>query len=440
MSYFDKRHHRQEPALKTEKDVSPELKKSESQLPNNMADPIADQAKVKANPYGDGNANTVEPSQDKELSQTQQGKDAGERGVPDVRTQKGKTNVSRFFFMVGFVITTLMIILSIFSYFSGSEEEPEEKAKTEEQRIQNNHERDLAAEQERLRLEELARMQKAQEQLAQEKQEQVQAQEQAQSLANNTIIVQQQEQEKTPDRRLLGNVSITIHDSNNNTTPANQQDEGQDTILSNRLVPSITPATTAKQRTNLTYLLRKGANIRCTLDTMIVTTHPGITRCIVNKDIYSANGKTLLIDRGSEIIGEQTTAMVQGQARVFILWTTIETPQGVSIDINSPGSDNLGASGAPSQVDTHFWARFGGAIMLSMIDDVMGIASNRVANKDYTFENTQESSRSMAEEALRNTINIPPTGYVNQGTLLNVMVARDVDFSSVYKLVKLKRY
>lgn len=171
-----------------------------------------------------------------------------------------------------------------------------------------------------------------------------------------------------------------------------------------------------------------------------MTTHPGITRCVVNKDIYSANGKTLLIDRGSEIIGEQTTAMVQGQARVFILWTTIETPQGVSIDINSPASDNLGASGAPAQVDTHFWARFGGAIMLSMIDDIMGIASNRAADRDYTFENTQESSRSMAEEALRNTINIPPTGYVNQGTLLNVMVARDVDFSSVYKLVKLKRY
>ena len=407
MSYFDKR-------------LNPDLVKSEAKLPNNMADPVN---------------NHPQPEEVQDLSQTQEGQQAGERGAPDLRIKKGKSNVSRFFFAVGAASLIAIILFSLFGFFSGDDEKPQEEEKPKETIIQNNHTKDLAAEQEKLRLAELERL-KQQQQVAEP-----QADTQVTTADGKTIIVAPAEdKEKEPDRRLLGNVSIAINASSNSASVHAEAEEGQDTILSNRLVPSITPATVAKQRKDLTYLLRKGANIRCTLDTMIVTTHPGITRCIVNKDIYSANGKTLLIDRGSEIIGEQTTAMVQGQARVFVLWTTIETPQGVSIDINSPASDNLGASGAPAQVDTHFWARFGGAIMLSMIDDIMGIASNRIDNRDYQFENTQDSSRGMAEEALRNTINIPPTGYVNQGTLLNVMVARDVDFSTVFELVKLKRY
>lgn len=38
----------------------------------------------------------------------------------------------------------------------------------------------------------------------------------------------------------------------------------------------------------------------------------------------------------------------------------------------------------------------------------------------------------MAEKALENSINIPPTAVVHQGTLINILVNRDMDFTSVY--------
>ena len=207
-----------------------------------------------------------------------------------------------------------------------------------------------------------------------------------------------------------------------------------------RLNATTTAPVKAQQRGDLSYLLVKGMNIRCGLDTKIVTTQPGFTRCIVSKDVYSANGKTLLVERGSKVTGEQTSALLQGQALVFVLWNELETPSGVKVPLASPGAGALGESGHAAYVKYHFWRRFGGALMISMIGDAGDAFSNRQNrpsgnNNHISYENTTETAQQMATEALKNSINIPPTGTINQGTMINIMVARDVDFSNVYELV-----
>ncbi|MFW7242126.1 TrbI/VirB10 family protein, partial [Serratia sp. BNK-33-a] len=96
----------------------------------------------------------------------------------------------------------------------------------------------------------------------------------------------------------------------------------------------------------------------------------------------------------------------------------------------------LGAAGVGGYVDTHFWQRFGGALMLSLVDDVArGITSQTSGsngNNQFNFNSTGEATQNMAAEALRNTINIPPTLYKNQGEQVGIYVARDLDFSGVY--------
>ena len=77
--------------------------------------------------------------------------------------------------------------------------------------------------------------------------------------------------------------------------------------------------------------------------------------------------------------------------------------------------------------------------MISLIGDLGDYAANRRNNKSngqtFNFDNTSESAQDMATEALKNSINIPPTGYVNQGSRINIIVARDVDFGNVYERV-----
>lgn len=196
-------------------------------------------------------------------------------------------------------------------------------------------------------------------------------------------------------------------------------------------------ATKANQRTNLSLLLKQGTMIPCVLKTKIVSTYAGQTSCQVTKDIYSANGKALLIERGSSVIGEQTVKVEQGQARVFVLWSKLDTPKGVTLTLDSGAVDNLGASGMPAKIDNHWWKRFGSAILLSVIEDGLQTLANQ-NNSDQSggvsYNSSSNATKEMAKVALEDSINIPPTATVNQGTLLNIFVARDVDFRGVYEL------
>lgn len=199
---------------------------------------------------------------------------------------------------------------------------------------------------------------------------------------------------------------------------------------------------TASKATDKTMLLVKGTTIPCVLRTKIDSTYQGFTTCQISKDVYSANGKVLLLERGSTVFGEQNVQLNQGQARVAVLWSRIETPKGVAVDIDSPAAGQLGEMGIDASVNNHFWKRFGGAILLSVIKDASANLSTRLSkdgqdgNNNTSISNTTSTTDEMAAKILDNTINIPPTATVNQGSLIQILVARDVDFGGVYALRK----
>jgi type IV secretion system protein VirB10 len=214
-------------------------------------------------------------------------------------------------------------------------------------------------------------------------------------------------------------------------------DQGALGSLGGMLHSTPTPVRAASVLKNRNYVLAKGGFIDCVLQTKLDTTVPGMTSCVVTRNIYSDTGKLLLIERGSTVSGEYQSSLKQGQARIFILWNRIKTPSGVVMNLDSPGTDGLGGGGVEGYVDTHFWQRFGGAIMLSLVQDFAASLANNIDNRadaTITLKNTSDASQSMAVEALKNSINIPPTLYKNQGERVGIYVARDLDFYSVYGL------
>lgn len=207
--------------------------------------------------------------------------------------------------------------------------------------------------------------------------------------------------------------------------------------LTGMLTATQTQARSAGHLGNRNFILAKGSFIDCALQTKLVSTVPGMTACVVTRNIYSDNGKVLLVERGSTISGEYKSNIRQGQRRIYVLWSRIKTPNGVIINLDSPGTDALGAAGVPGWVDNHFWERFGAALMLSLVDDIARYASYQAGGSGsdrntINFSNTGDATQNMAAEALKGTINIPPTLYKNQGEQVGVYIARDLDFSSVY--------
>jgi type IV secretion system protein VirB10 len=75
---------------------------------------------------------------------------------------------------------------------------------------------------------------------------------------------------------------------------------------------------------------------------------------------------------------------------------------------------------------------------VSLINDSVQLIIQNQANDSsgdtIIFPSTTSSTSKLAEKVLDSTINIPPLIYQNQGGVVGIYVARDVDFSTVYAL------
>ena len=221
----------------------------------------------------------------------------------------------------------------------------------------------------------------------------------------------------------------------------------------------------AVKHNRIDALVPQGFMIRGILETAIQSDLPGNVRATTTEDVYSFDGRRVLIPKGTMLTGEYRSGLTRGQSRVFVVWTRMLRADGVSLMLGSYGTDGLGRSGLTGEVDKHFLDRFGSAALLTITGGaaqfVAGLGNNQnlYAGQQYALDPTtqtlvpisgpsqnqilqngrqvgaQSASQSisrMAEEALKDEIHIPPTIHVDQGTRIIVFVKRDLDFSDLY--------
>ena len=185
----------------------------------------------------------------------------------------------------------------------------------------------------------------------------------------------------------------------------------------------------ARRLGDRSFLILAGTSLPCVLQTALDSSTPGLVSCVLPKDVYSDNGAVVLLEKGSRVLGEYRGGLRQGQRRIFVLWTRAVTPSGVVVDLASPAADALGRGGFDGAIDTHFWDRFGAAVLLSIVDEGA-----------YAFASHGEAAgvtrlpSDAAAVAVRQGEDIAPTLRKPQGAEVSIVAAQDFDFSEVYGL------
>jgi type IV secretion system protein VirB10 len=205
----------------------------------------------------------------------------------------------------------------------------------------------------------------------------------------------------------------------------------------------------------------QGTMIRGTLETAINSDLAGMVKGIVREDVYSFDGRRILIPAGSSLIGDYKSGVQRGQERILIVWTRTIRGDGVSVQLGSDGTDRLGRSGMTGMVDRKNWERFGPPALMTLIGGAtqyiaqLGQRQDRyitIVNDNGSVtripqdngETSQDRARAIAAEtiasglqqiastAFEDSRNIRPTIHIPQGSDINVFVTRDLDFAGLY--------
>ena len=179
---------------------------------------------------------------------------------------------------------------------------------------------------------------------------------------------------------------------------------------------------------NQSTTIAQGTMIPGVLETALNSDLPGFARAVVSRDVRSFDGTTVLIPRGSHVIGQYKSGVALGASRAFVIWSRVIRPDGASVQIGSSGTDQLGRAGLEGEVNRHFFQRFGGAILLSVIN--AGVTSLTRSPSTSVVIGSSSDASGLASSALSPS-NISPTIKVAQGAPIRIFVARDLDFSPV---------
>ncbi|WP_117196077.1 type IV secretion system protein VirB10 [Rhizobium terrae] len=268
--------------------------------------------------------------------------------------------------------------------------------------------------------------------------------------------------EKFPERYRSKQIVVDIAkaSSANGSLAGNSDSEGGPTVAGeDRASKFLATASaigdrsaTARQIKRIDAMIPEGSLIPGILETAIVSDLPGQIRAITSQDVYSFDGRRVLIPTGTRLIGEYQSEVTRGQKRIFVIWTRLLRDDGVTVRLNSIGTDSLGRSGLTGIVDNKWRERFGSAILLSIVGGgasyLTGYGSGQYSSggsssgdngssnsdraADLARQTIAQTFSDMANQALSENLKIPPTISIQQGERIFVYVRQDLDFSAMY--------
>lgn len=187
------------------------------------------------------------------------------------------------------------------------------------------------------------------------------------------------------------------------------------------------------------YTIKKGQSFGCTPAGAISTALPGPVECTVDDNVWSMDGTTILLPRGTQVNGTIERGLSTGEERAFLVWTDALTPAPdlLAIPLDAPAADELGLPGVPGDVNEHLWKKIRAALLVSLIDTsgsvATGLAQRGNGNTNLNLGGLNGQATSLASQAFAHDLDIPPTFYRGPGQPLIVKVNKYIDLFRFYE-------
>ncbi|QMV46070.1 TrbI/VirB10 family protein [Wolbachia pipientis] len=185
------------------------------------------------------------------------------------------------------------------------------------------------------------------------------------------------------------------------------ENKAADAILSDTSAQSSKATRVGK----LGLMVTQGKIIDAVLETAISSDLQGMLRAMVSRDVYAETGDTVLIPKGSRLIGSYSFDSNVARARVNINWNRVILPHGIDIAISSLGTDELGRAGIAGIVDNKIVSVLFSSVALAGVSIGSAVIGQKASN------------------------------LVNESTVMGMMrsiTATEIDLSSLKDVIKLE--
>ena len=128
--------------------------------------------------------------------------------------------------------------------------------------------------------------------------------------------------------------------------------------------------------TDMSRVLTPDKPITAVIASPIDTRQPVTAVAMVDRDVYGNNGRTIVIPRGSRLIG----SIGASEERVGIAWSQLIRPDGVRFVFTAASGDAMGRGGVPGRVNERLLTRYGYSLIPTAVSAAItaGLGGNQV--------------------------------------------------------------
>jgi type IV secretion system protein VirB10 len=178
------------------------------------------------------------------------------------------------------------------------------------------------------------------------------------------------------------------------------------------------------------HTLFEGTIIEAVLTNRLEGSFAGPVNCQVTSDVYSHDRQTLLIPRGSRVLGEARRVQEQDQQRLAVVFHRLIMPDGYSVDLDRmPGLDQAGATGLKDKVNRHVLSTLGTSVALGLLAGFSMYGTGSAFTADGADVYRQGVAGQLGRDSTRildRQLNRMPSVTIREGTRVRILLAGDI--------------